>query len=147
MKKGIGPQFLGAGGMNPKSTPCGHSVDAPTNFNATLRKEVGKGTLNPGFENAIRENDPALGDSPTPFLGGLAGGFAAAIGNKPTMLGSNSPNRIAAAQGAMGTEPTSRAVAADAGGGSAGMGADIEALQSKVNAAKGTADRLSSELS
>lgn len=24
MKKGIGPQFLGAGGMNPKSTPCGH---------------------------------------------------------------------------------------------------------------------------
>ena len=38
MKKGIGPQFLGAGGMNPKSTPCGHpktmanSGHSPINF-------------------------------------------------------------------------------------------------------------------
>ena len=24
-KHGIGPQSLGASGMNPKSTPCGHS--------------------------------------------------------------------------------------------------------------------------
>ena len=142
MKKGIGPQFLGAGGMNPKSTPCGHSIDAPTNFNEKLRAALPEiKEKNPGFAAAIEA------DSPTPFLGSLAGGFAAALANKPTMLGSNSPNRIAAAQGAMGAEPTSRAVAADAGGGSAGMGADIEALQSKVNAAKGTADKLSSELS
>ena len=26
MKTGIGPQNLGAPGMNPKSTPCGHST-------------------------------------------------------------------------------------------------------------------------
>jgi len=29
MKNGIGPQNLGAAGMNPKSTPCGHSVASP----------------------------------------------------------------------------------------------------------------------
>jgi len=28
---GIGPQNLGAMGMNPKSTPCGHSVSSPVN--------------------------------------------------------------------------------------------------------------------
>ena len=31
MKNGIGPQNLGAAGMNPKSTPCGHSVASPIN--------------------------------------------------------------------------------------------------------------------
>jgi hypothetical protein len=31
MKNGIGPQNLGASGMNPKSTPCGHSVSSPVN--------------------------------------------------------------------------------------------------------------------
>ena len=29
MKNGIGPQSLGATGMNPKSTPCGHPVSSP----------------------------------------------------------------------------------------------------------------------
>jgi len=30
---GIGPQNLGAAGMNPKSTPCGHSVaGSPMNY-------------------------------------------------------------------------------------------------------------------
>tara|TARA_B100001059_G_scaffold201858_1_gene209461 strand:- start:740 stop:1171 length:432 start_codon:yes stop_codon:yes gene_type:complete len=29
MKNGIGPQNLGASGMNPKSTPCGHPVASP----------------------------------------------------------------------------------------------------------------------
>ena len=29
MKNGIGPQSLGASGMNPKSTPCGHPVTSP----------------------------------------------------------------------------------------------------------------------
>ena len=58
-KHGIGPQSLGASGMNPKSTPCGHPKVTPLDFNAKLRSELGKGTLNPGFEKAIRENDPA----------------------------------------------------------------------------------------
>ena len=31
MKTGIGPQNLGAAGMNPKSTPCGHSISSPVN--------------------------------------------------------------------------------------------------------------------
>ena len=31
MKNGIGPQNLGATGMNPKSTPCGHPVSSPMN--------------------------------------------------------------------------------------------------------------------
>ena len=58
-KHGIGPQSLGASGMNPKSTPCGHPKVTPLDFNEKLRGELGKGTLNPGFEKAIRENDPA----------------------------------------------------------------------------------------
>ena len=73
-KHGIGPQSLGASGMNPKSTPCGHPKVTPLDFNASLRSELGKGTLNPGFENAIKENDPALNpqkktkdDSPVEF--------------------------------------------------------------------------------
>lgn len=60
MGHGIGPQSLGASGMNPKSTPCGHPKITPLDFNASLRGELGKGTLNPGFENAIKENDPVL---------------------------------------------------------------------------------------
>ena len=60
-KHGIGPQSLGASGMNPKSTPCGHPKITPLDFNASLRGEPRiKGTLNPGFENAIKENDPVL---------------------------------------------------------------------------------------
>ena len=58
-KHGIGPQGLGASGMNPKSTACGHPKITPLDFNASLRIELGKGTLNPGFEKAIKENDPA----------------------------------------------------------------------------------------
>ena len=56
MKNGIGPQNLGAAGMSTKSKPCG----TPLDFNKKLRSEVGKGTLNPGFEEAIKNNDPAL---------------------------------------------------------------------------------------
>jgi hypothetical protein len=73
-KNGIGPQSLGTSGMNPKSTPCGHPKITPLDFNASLRSELGKGTLNTGFENAIKENDPALNpqkktesDSPIDF--------------------------------------------------------------------------------
>ena len=32
-KHGIGPQSLGASGMNPKSTPCGHAKITPLDFN------------------------------------------------------------------------------------------------------------------
>ena len=32
-KHGIGPQSLGASGMNPKSTPCGHPKVTPLDFN------------------------------------------------------------------------------------------------------------------
>ena len=59
---GIGPQNLGAAGMSSKSKPCG----TPLDFNEKLRSEVGKGTLNPGFEKAIKDNDPGL-NSGTPL--------------------------------------------------------------------------------
>ena len=64
MGHGIGPQNLGAAGMSTKSKPCG----TPLDFNEKLRSEVGKGTLNPGFEKAIKDNDPALNmGTPLPF--------------------------------------------------------------------------------
>ena len=53
MKNGIGPQSLGAPGTSPNSKPCG----TPLDFNEKLRSQVGKGTLNPGFEKAIEENN------------------------------------------------------------------------------------------
>ena len=60
MKNGIGPQNLGSQGMNPKSTPCGHSR-SPLNFNEKLRAAEAAGKLPESFASAVRADD---GDSP-----------------------------------------------------------------------------------
>ena len=60
MIKGIGPQNLGSQGMNPKSTPCGHSR-SPLDFNEKLRAAEAAGKLPDSFASAVRADD---GDSP-----------------------------------------------------------------------------------
>jgi len=56
MGHGIGPQGLGASGMNPKSTACGHPKITPLDFNATLEEAALDGKLNKPFEKKVLAN-------------------------------------------------------------------------------------------
>jgi hypothetical protein len=94
MENGIGPQNLGAAGMSTKSKPCG----TPLDFNEKLRAEVGKGTLNPGFEKAIKENDPATNyGTPLDFQDDVAAIQAAASKLESHNVGSGGEVQGAAA--------------------------------------------------
>jgi len=66
MIKGIGPQNLGSQGMNPKSTPCGHSR-SPLDFNEKLRAAEAAGKLPDSFASAVRSE----GDSPMLYQGDI----------------------------------------------------------------------------
>lgn len=66
MIKGIGPQNLGSQGMNPKSTPCGHSR-SPLNFNEKLRAAEAAGKLPDSFASEVRSD----GDSPMNYQGDI----------------------------------------------------------------------------
>ena len=66
MKNGIGPQNLGSQGMNPKSTPCGHSR-SPLDFNEKLRAAEAAGKLPDSFASAVRSE----GDSPMNYQGDI----------------------------------------------------------------------------
>ena len=66
MIKGIGPQNLGSQGMNPKSTPCGHSR-SPLDFNEKLRAAEAAGTLPDSFAAAVRSDE----DSPMNYQGDI----------------------------------------------------------------------------
>ena len=63
MKNGIGPQNLGAMGMNPKSTPCG----TPLDFNAGLRAAEKAGKLPESFAKEVRDDSPNNSGSPLNF--------------------------------------------------------------------------------
>lgn len=64
---GIGPQNLGAAGMNPKSKPCGTPLKMSKDssafmFNDKLRKAADEGKLdnNPEFKKAVEGDDAPL---------------------------------------------------------------------------------------
>lgn len=63
MKNGIGPQSLGAAGMNPKSKPCG----TPLDFNAGLRAAEKAGKLPESFAKEVRADSPNNAGSPLYF--------------------------------------------------------------------------------
>ena len=63
MKNGIGPQNLGAFGMNPKSKPCG----TPLNFNSKLEAAVDSGKITGKFADVVKENSPNNSGSPLYF--------------------------------------------------------------------------------
>ena len=56
MGHGIGPQSLGASGMNPKSTACGHPKITPLDFNDALEQAAIDGKLNKPFEKKVLAN-------------------------------------------------------------------------------------------
>lgn len=68
-KHGIGPQSLGASGMNPKSTPCGHPKITPLDFNDALEQAAIDGKLNKPFEKKVLANmeKKTKDDSPVEF--------------------------------------------------------------------------------
>lgn len=63
MKNGIGPQNLGAMGINPKSKPCG----TPLNFNSKLEAAVDSGKITGKFADVVKENPPNNSGSPLYF--------------------------------------------------------------------------------
>jgi len=56
MGHGIGPQSLGASGMNPKSTACGHPKVTPLDFNEKLEAAERAGKLPESFAKEVRAN-------------------------------------------------------------------------------------------
>jgi len=52
---GIGPQNLGASGMNPKSTPCGHSKSPLTKISSSLDGKGASPLQKSGFNIAAIE--------------------------------------------------------------------------------------------
>lgn len=119
MKNGIGPQNLGATGMNPKSKPCG----TPLDFNEKLRSEVGKGTLNPGFEKAIKDNDPALNmGTPLPFQDDISKIQEAASTLEAHNIGGGGGGAAAAPTGDVRAQQASIAADSMGGGNAPGTG-------------------------
>ena len=92
MKNGIGPQNLGAPGMNPKSTPCGHSVSSPMNKLEDLSGDgkitqkdvlIGRGVIKEDgtpldFQDDISKIQEAASTLEAHNIGGGGGGAATA---------------------------------------------------------------------
>ena len=87
MRKGIGPNNLGAG---PAGCPtCGPACDCDqpqsiAQFNPALEKAAEDGKLNPGFEKAVMENK-AKKQNPKAagrILGAVAGAVASKVAGK-----------------------------------------------------------------
>lgn len=69
---GIGPQNLGAAGMNPKSTPCGHSkVSSPMNYIDPMQQAAMQpqqvGMQQPGQVGMVQPQGTLQQPTVTPF--------------------------------------------------------------------------------
>jgi len=69
---GIGPQNLGAAGMNPKSTPCGHSVaGSPMNYIDPMQQAAMQpqqvGMQQPGQVGIVQPQNALQQPQATPF--------------------------------------------------------------------------------
>ena len=134
---GIGPQNLGAAGMSSKSKPCG----TPLDFNEKLRSEVGKGTLNPGFEKAIKDNDPALNmGTPLDFQDDISKIQEAASTLEAHNIGSGGGGAAAAPAGNARAQQASMAMDSMGGEGTPGTGRALGSLGSMFT--KGNLGRL-----
>lgn len=127
---GIGPQNLGAAGMSSKSKPCG----TPLDFNEKLRSEVGKGTLNPGFEKAIKDNDPALNmGTPLDFQDDISKIQEAASTLEAHNIGSGGGGAAAAPAGNARAQQASMAMDSMRDEGTPGTGRALGSLFTKGN--------------
>jgi len=107
MKNGIGPQNLGASGMNPKSTPCGHSnitspSGSPLNFQddiAAIQEAAstleahnigggsGGGGAVQGAAAAAKETAASQAGQARQSMAGLFGGLKQSLSNASGGLG------------------------------------------------------------
>ena len=143
MGHGIGPQSLGASGQNPKSKPCG----TPLDFNEKLRAAEAAGKLPESFAKEVRADSPENYGTPLPMIapgamGGMVKGigslFGRAVRNKRELAG----NRGVAANDAIRNIAAPGPGPASPGGGSGGMQADLEGLQTKLADLKSQIDNL-----
>lgn len=113
MKNGIGPQNLGAAGMNPKSTPCG----SPLDFNPKLRAALPKiKKNNPNFAEAI-EADPGTNyGTPLDFQDDISKIQEAASTLEAHNIGSGGGAAAAAPAGDVGAQQASMAMDSMGGG-------------------------------
>ena len=161
MGHGIGPQNLGAQGMSSKSKPCGSPLDATAAQNAAFGPGSELADKDPQrakeILDGINEADSGANygtplNSQMPGLGVGGGGMIGGISSLATAFGGATARKrelIARRRGGGNTmvnsEPGQAAFAANAaspGGGSAGMQADLEGLQTKLADLKSQIDNL-----
>ena len=143
MGHGIGPQSLGASGQNPKSKPCG----TPLDFNEKLRAAERAGKLPESFAKEVRADSPE--NYGTPFnsllpgmgpsgMGGMVKGIGSLFNRASIRKREIAGNRGGGVADMIPANPGP----ASPGGGSAGMQADLEGLQSKLADLKSQIDNL-----
>ena len=154
MKNGIGPQSLGASGQNPKSKPCGSPLDASASQNAAFGPGSKLAKENPeraaAILDGINEADSAVNsgsplNSQMPGLGVGGGGMIGGIGSLATTFGGATARKRQLARnrgGGVANMIPANPGPASPGGGSAGMQADLEGLQTKLADLKSQIDNL-----
>ena len=145
MGHGIGPQSLGAAGQNPKSKPCG----TPLDFNEKLRAAERAGKLPESFAKEVRADSGANYGTPLnsllPGMGSNVGSMAKGIGslfNRASTRKRQLAGNRGMADPAIGNIGVAGPGPASPGGGSSGMQADLEGLQSKLADLKSQIDNL-----
>jgi len=145
MGHGIGPQNLGASGQNPKSKPCGTPLDFNEGFESlpeSVQRKIdpeGKADSPGNYGTPLNSLLPGMGPS---GMGGMVQGigslFNRAVKNKRALAG----NRGAAANDAIRNIAAPGSSLETPGGGSGGMQADLEGLQTKLSDLKSQIDNL-----
>ena len=142
MGHGIGPQSLGASGQNPKSKPCG----TPLDFNEKLEAAERAGKLPESFAKEVRANSAANYGTPLnsqmPGMGVGMGSMVKGIGSLFNRASIRKREMAGNRGGGVADMIPANPGPASPGGGSAGMQADLEGLQSKLADLKSQIDNL-----
>ena len=142
MGHGIGPQSLGASGQNPKSKPCG----TPLDFNEKLRAAEAAGKLPESFAKEVRADSAANYGTPLnsqmPGMGVGMGSMVKGIGSLFNRASIRKREIAGNRGGGVADMIPANPGPASPGGGSAGMQADLEGLQSKLADLKSQIDNL-----
>jgi hypothetical protein len=148
MGHGIGPQSLGASGQNPKSKPCGTPLDFNEGFESlpeSVQRKIdpeGKADSPGNYGSPLNSQMPGLGVGGGGMIGGISSLFNRATIRKRQLAGNRGGNSGAFGDGRATIAANAAANAASPGGGSAGMQADLEGLQTKLSDLKSQIDNL-----
>ena len=135
MENGIGPQNLGAAGMNPKSTPCGHSISSPIDASAAQNAAFGPGSKlakkDPKRAAAILEGINEKEDgTPLDFQDDISKIQEAASTLEAHNIGSGGGGAVAAPAGDVRAQQAGIAADSMGGGGTPGAGRALGSLGS-----------------